>query len=155
MKKNPVLYILIGAPGSGKSTWATSLGVPVVSRDKIRFSLLNNNDKYFSKETEVFSIFIKKIGECLLSGKSVIADASHLTKGGRKKLIDRLHYVENFDIIFVHFKTSLENCLKFNKQRTGLALVPSDVLTNMYNSMETPCINEFPNVKKIIEIENK
>ena len=55
------LYMMIGAPGSGKSTWAKEHlpenGVTLVSRDNIRFKLLRNDPNYFSKEKEVFKHF--------------------------------------------------------------------------------------------------
>ena len=76
------LYILCGLPGSGKSTWIdkylkeTGFGilkpgpfVRVVSRDEVRFSMINteaaeNNDKeYFSREKEVYDEFINRIVE--------------------------------------------------------------------------------------------
>lgn len=44
------LYILIGAPGCGKSTWAKekkALGWNIVSRDEIRYAYLKNNEEFF------------------------------------------------------------------------------------------------------------
>ena len=48
MKK---LYLMIGIPGSGKSTWARNRkdGI-IVSRDAIRCSFLKDGENYFSKE---------------------------------------------------------------------------------------------------------
>ena len=67
------LYVMCGVPGSGKSTFIKNHlfdfvesedYVVVVSRDDIRFSLLNTDeaiseDKYFSKEDEVWEKYIK------------------------------------------------------------------------------------------------
>ena len=61
MKQKPV-WILCGAPGCGKSTFArnylkTHAGV-LISRDKIRLALLNDNDDYFANEDQVLIEYI-------------------------------------------------------------------------------------------------
>ena len=58
------LYVICGVPGTGKSTFCknhlTMFGdnVKYVSRDDIRFSIVKENEEYFSHETEVFNKFI-------------------------------------------------------------------------------------------------
>ena len=47
------LFILMGAPGSGKSTWVKNhmtLNDSYISRDDVRFSMVPEGDEYFSKE---------------------------------------------------------------------------------------------------------
>lgn len=59
MKK---IYLLCGIPGSGKSTWAKNHlddNSIWISRDLIRFSMVSEEEEYFSKEKEVFKEFIK------------------------------------------------------------------------------------------------
>ena len=58
------LFLMMGAPGSGKSYWAQHHIQPTdkyISRDEIRFSMLQENDDYFDKEGEVFNKFIQTI----------------------------------------------------------------------------------------------
>ena len=59
----PVLFINIGLPGSGKSTFCENhmRHFPIISRDRIRFSLLKDKDAYFSNEKEVFGELLFKI----------------------------------------------------------------------------------------------
>ena len=49
--------------GSGKSTWLKTHATDgkVISRDVIRYSLLQEGDEYFSKENEVYRIFVDEI----------------------------------------------------------------------------------------------
>ena len=66
--KSKTLYIISGVPGSGKDYFlnkyfGNSSNVKIISRDVIRFSLIENNDEYFSKESLVFSKFCKAIRE--------------------------------------------------------------------------------------------
>ena len=56
------LFIMMGVPGSGKTTLAKKLvedkpNTIRVSRDDIRFSLLEKGDEYFAKEDKVFKTF--------------------------------------------------------------------------------------------------
>ena len=66
--KSKTLYIISGVPGSGKDYFlnqyfGNSSNVKIISRDVIRFSLIENDDEYFSKESLVFSKFCKAIRE--------------------------------------------------------------------------------------------
>lgn len=78
------LIIMSGAPGSGKSTYAKQMieknpKTVIVSRDNIRFGLLQEGESYFSHENEVLKIFYTSIIHYLSSNYDVIADASHLS----------------------------------------------------------------------------
>lgn len=143
MKKS-YLFIMCGAPGSGKSYFVEhnlTLDGIVVSRDKVRFSMISDKDEYFSKEKAVFKEFVRQIQEGLDNGKVVYADATHLNGVSRLKLLNSLN-LKNTDVIPIFFKTSLETCLARNAKREGRARVPEDALRNMYNSMTNPSNDE-------------
>lgn len=139
MKKS-YLFIMCGAPGSGKSYFVEhnlALDGIVVSRDKVRFSMISDGDEYFSKEKAVFKEFVRQIQEGLDNGKVVYADATHLNGVSRLKLLNSLN-LEYTDVIPIFFKVSLETCLARNAKREGRAKVPESALMNMYHSMTDP-----------------
>ena len=136
-----VLRIMMGCPGSGKSTFATVMKMEseaYVSRDAIRFSLVAENEEYFSKEDEVFNKFIETIDNHLAADKTVYADATHLNRKARLKLLNSLSVKPDF-IEIIYMKTPLEVCLARNDKRKGTrAFVPRSVIRRMYASIEEP-----------------
>lgn len=137
------LFVLMGVPGSGKSTWCKNhiTNETYVSRDEIRFSLISENDEYFSKESIVFNTFIEKINNALNNGEDVFADATHLNRASRNKIIKQIHApVEEINVIWI--KTPLEEALRRNSQRMGRAYVPESVIRKMFASMESPEFEE-------------
>ena len=88
------LYIMMGIPGSGKSTWCRHNIKDTdayVSRDKIRFGLVNPNEPYFSIDIQVYQEFINTIERKLVKYKNVYADQTSLDSRARRKLITSLH----------------------------------------------------------------
>ena len=138
----PTLYILCGAPGCGKSTFAKQFNsdfVKWISRDEIRFQFIKSDEDYFSHEREVFRHYSKLIADTLAEGKNVLADATQLNTASRKKLttaID-LNFTE-YSIVYVIFTASAETCIKHNKNREGRALVPEDIIHRMRASLTIP-----------------
>ena len=134
------MYIVIGVPGCGKSTYIMNHSKEtdiIVSRDKIRYSILKDTDEYFSKEKEVYNEFIKQINAAVASGCDIWVDQTSLTKASRKKLFSRLNKKPK-EIIAIYFNIPIDIALQRNAKRTGRALVPEDAIINMYNSLEKP-----------------
>lgn len=138
--KQKHLYLLSGIPGSGKSTWADKQpNATIVSRDKIRFSLLKEGDEYFSKENQVKTAFIKAVQDALNRGdEAIYVDATHLNKFSRDWLLDRLILPSDYDINCVCFVVPLSTCIERNNQRTGRAVVPESALRDMWNRFVLP-----------------
>jgi len=143
MKNKPILYILIGIPGCGKSTFAkrfkNEYDTSWVSRDKIRFEIIKDEEEYFSHESEVFQKFTDSIVFGLRNGLNVIADATHINMGSRRKLtyaIDK--QFNNYNIVYVIFDTMFETCLARNNAREGRECVPEQVMKNMYKDFRIP-----------------
>lgn len=146
-KSNKTLYVLVGVPASGKSTWlrkhVRSLNAVPVSRDGIRFALLGPNDDYFSKEKEVYDMFINQIKAGLDVADNVIADATHITKGSRAKLFHNLgKSLVGVKVIAIVFKSDLNTLLARNEQRTGKEYVPRSVMRRMYYQFDMPELKE-------------
>lgn len=138
------LYVLCGVPASTKTTWCKQ-NVPkdaiYVSMDEIRFSILKPNDQFFSKEKEVFDEFIKRIKDGLNRGFDVYADATHLNRSSRAKLMQAVGR-GNWDFQALVFIASLDGCLFRNSMRGGRTYVPEDSLIQMYHKFTIPTANE-------------
>lgn len=159
MKKKKV-YLLCGCPGSGKSFYTRtqsflhSDGTIVISRDKIRFSLVDEKEGYFSKEKEVFKAFIKEINMAISSLviDRIYIDATHITETSRNKVLDKLN-LENVDLYAVNFLTPVERCINRNDLREGRANVPREAIYRMAKDFQPAAINEKYKYKEIINIK--
>ena len=139
------LILMCGIAGSGKSTFAKMHMDKVldiyVSRDDIRFSLLTEEDEYFAVEDEVWTQYVAAINAGLRNGRTVWADATHLNKKARLKLLHAIYPTpEHIEVIYI--KVPLQTALKQNAQREGLRRVPDEVIHRMWNSIEEPEFHE-------------
>lgn len=151
-------YMMIGIPGSGKTTYAKNLinhtdkkcNIIHISRDEIRFSLLEEKDSYFSREKQVYKIFINKIRENLKAGNDVIIDATHITWGSRHKIFRNLTNIKNLEIIGIWMRTPFLECCERNNKRKGLSKVPEHTLKDMIEHFEEPELKEgFTRIQEV------
>ena len=160
----PILYILCGASGSGKSTWARNFmndyvksgkDIQYVSRDNIRMSIVKEEEDYFSHEKEVFKLFVYSIYDGLKNGWDTVADATHLNMFSRCKLIQALDmYIKEYEIVYVVFHTDVDTCLARNSNRSGRANVPETVIRNMCRDFRMPTKDEDDRIIDIIEVSD-
>lgn len=145
--RQKVLFMTVGPPGCGKTTWAQNQvknhGGIHISRDEIRFKLLDENDEYFDKEELVFWEMIQQITDAFSNIDYVYADATHLNWGSRRKLLYSLFLDNDVKICPVYFTTDLKTCLDRNSLRQGLKRVPEETIKDMYAKMTHPITDEF------------
>ena len=143
------LIVTVGLPRSGKSTWALAtskqLHCPVVSPDGVRLAVTGQR---FVREAEpaVWSVVRYMVRALFHAGhKTVILDATNMTKSGRKFWLDESKNGNYGDstVMFVTFDTDPDLC-KARALGTGMAdLLP--VIDMMHESFEELDSLEEPN----------
>jgi predicted kinase len=155
--KQTKVFLLSGIPGSGKSTWARKNLTPTtewISRDNVRFSIVREDEEYFSHEDEVFDTFISYINQMLEDPRvdTIFIDATHLNKKSRDKTLNRIRKEKISELNCVCFITPLNICQERNKLRSGRSVVPETVIDNMFKAFSLPDTNEnFTNVFMVDE----
>ena len=144
---NPTLYILIGVPGSGKSTYAEELyqkserGIALVSSDCIRKSLYGN-ESCQDNPKKVFTLAHKIIVDQLEHGFDVIFDATNIYANNRKDLILKVCFEIRKPVRFVaiYFDTPIDECIKRQDYRNRK--VPQKVIEKMARQIDKPTFEE-------------
>ena len=133
------IVILVGLPGSGKSTYLERLGVTALSSDAIRFLLADDaTDQTIHRQ--VFSTLRYLLRQRLAIGRPVnYVDATHLTPRERQPYVKIAQkYGCQIDALF--FDVPLDVCLERNRVRTRV--VPEDAMRVMAAKLVPPNVNE-------------
>ena len=141
------LYLMMGCAGAGKSTYLKTRFVErptIISRDEIRFSLVKEDEEYFSKEKEVYREFISQIKNGLIFSNEVFADATHLNEMSRAKTLRALgEALKNVEVNIIWVRVPLKVALEQNEKRKGTrAYVPQSVIRRMYSQITPPTKEE-------------
>lgn len=132
--EKPTLYVLIGVSGSGKSTYAESLGLntklAVVSTDAIRKTYFGSEEDQ-SDGAKVFQTAYDWIDYYLQYGKDVVFDATNTTKRGRRDLLRSL--TPPFRKVAVLVTPPLGVALAQNSMRQRI--VPESVIRRQYEQL--------------------
>ena len=153
-KDIPNIFIMIGLPGSGKSSYAVNLAnyynAKIFSSDKLREELFGSEEIQGNNEI-LFKELHKRIKECLINKISAIYDATNLSYKKRKAFLDSLKNIKCYKVA-IFMATPYEECLKRNLQRDRK--VPEDVIERMYKSFNAPYYYEGFQELNIVYSEN-
>lgn len=135
----PEFIMLVGLPGSGKSTLIKRYKeYKVHSSDNIREELTGDVNRQDINNL-VFKALHSRVKEDLLNGQSVIYDATNLNRKRRKAFLQELNNITCWKYCLL-IATPFEVCLERNSQRDRR--VPYDVIERMYKNFDIPWYNE-------------
>ena len=138
----PKLEILIGLPGSGKSTYAkkehkSNSNSVYLSSDKIREELYGNESVQGSP-AEVFTLMQSRAIEALKIGRNVFYDATNLTRKDRAGiLVATPRYVcKQATVVFAPYEMCVE------RDATQERSVGKEVIDRMIRRFQPPFYDE-------------
>lgn len=138
----PTLYMTIGLPASGKTTYAYRLAMEtnavVVDSDEYRKDLFGD-EEHQGDNKKLFEHLHRVVKQCLRAGKNVVYSATNLSSKRRRAFLNELTKIpcEKKCIIMA---TPFEHCVhnNYNRERQ----VPIDAMWRMYKSFQTPAMFE-------------
>ena len=140
------LYITVGLPGSGKSTYVKNFikdkDIEYLSSDSLR-AVYGKSEEDQSVTSIVFGHIKRKVDEFLKDGKNVLVDA---TSVNRKERSDYINTAKKYGakVVAIVFKMDRQGLIDRNKKRgeQGGRVVPDWVIDKMLAKFEEPSYDE-------------
>lgn len=152
---SPNCYVLIGAPGCGKSTWSTlnaSNFVHYHSLDQIRLEQYSSDyaeafrlsceDKEFTRTSQ--ADFMEKIK----TGESVCVDNTNVSAKRRAFYVDNARR-KGYAVTAVLFLADLDTLIGRQSSRSDKT-VPDDAVRRLYENLQLPFYGEFDTVEVVM-----
>lgn len=134
------VFMMVGLPASGKSTYAKELSEKesaiILSSDDLRVELyrdVNHQDN----NGELFQELYRRAKQHLINGQNVIVDATNISS---KRRIHFINEFKQFEKECVYVSTSYDNCLFNDKKRERT--VGKHVIDRMYKQLQIPFVEE-------------
>lgn len=138
------VHMMIGIPGSGKSTFAKYLSnqnaYPIVSTDVVRMLHRDWNESMIWPEVYLM------VATFLKNNQDVIFDATNITPKVRARFLEEVnkHYCD-YNVIAYYFNTPLEECIERVKKRNddpNELFLPLEVIASYFEKMVLPSFEE-------------
>lgn len=148
------LIILTGLPGSGKSTYAEKLEKELgnalhLSSDAVRKELYGD-ESIQTDPNKVFRILHHRVKSSLIDGKTVIYDATNVTRKSRKTVIGVANSVQA-EIECHIVWAPVDTCIERDKNRSRTVGWP--IIKKFLYSWQTPYFDEGIKVIKIVNTD--
>jgi predicted kinase len=133
------IVVLVGLPGSGKSSYAERMGVTPLSSDLLR-QLLADDITDQTIHARVFNAMRYLLRHRLAIGRPVtFVDATHLVPAERQPYIEIARWY-GCDVEALFFDVPIEVCLDRNRGRARV--VPEDAMRMMAEKLVPPSVEE-------------
>ncbi len=147
-ENKPEALVLVGLPGSGKSTWAWDFkgGYPVLSIDSHIERMAYEKDMEYAQALKTFfpqatQAFKEDVLTFCRAKQSFIWDQSNLTREGRELIYKMLSPTHK--VTYVCFFVPVEECIRRIERRVAAGGVPIDPV--LIRKLAYRC--EFPSSK--------
>ena len=146
----PKLYMLVGVPGSGKSTWIKNqdwmLGLTVVSTDAFVEDYARAQGKTYS---EVFTDYMPTAVDLMAEqvvrarehGHDIIWDQTSTTIASRARKFRMLPDYEHIAVVFATPEPA-ELAMRLNSRYDSGKIIPDEVVQGMIDNWEQPTLEE-------------
>ena len=145
----PKLVLMVGLPGSGKSTYAMtkfSKGYTILSSDSIRKELFGDEGSQENNKL-VFETLYSHMVDALKHKRNVVVDATNINVKTRLWTLERVKDMK-IKRIAILLETDIETCKERDKKRTRK--VEDYVIERYAKEFEAPTKAEgFDKIKKI------
>lgn len=133
------IVVLVGLPGSGKSTYLERQGISPLSSDAVRQLLVDDaTDQTIHRQ--VFAVLRYLVRHRLALGRPLtFVDATHLTPRERRPYL-KMGQLYDCVVEAIYFDVPLGVCKERNRGRARV--VPDDVLDRMAAKLVPPDTNE-------------
>lgn len=151
------VHMLVGIPGSGKSTYCNNVLIKKYPNAVFIASDIVRNNNPTMKEEEIWPEIYRLCSTSLLSGLDIIYDATNITPNVRNRFWDKLagKGVTEYEKIAYYFITDPDRCVERVAIRNTLPnerFLPLDVIKGYGEKIIAPTIEE--GFKEIVVIDN-
>jgi len=142
LENGPILILLVGVPGSGKSTWAyrNAQSAIMVSQDDLIDAITPSG--FDGSARPIYAAAEESIARSALSaGRTVIVDRTNRTRTLRQRWIAIAREARR-PVVAIAMCADLETCRSRNRSRSGLRRVCETRMERMIEAFEAPDAEE-------------